>query len=171
EHASALLTKGCLIEGTAGHPLVLHSDNGSSMKGALMRATMLELNVEASFSRPRVSNDNAYAEALFRTAKYCPLWPERPFDTLEEARLWVRKFVLWYNDEHCHSGLKYLTPSQRHSGQADELLARRRAVYEQAKAQNPVRWSGKTRNWHLADSVYLNPETTRESATQYKQAA
>lgn len=171
EHASALLTKACLFEGTTGSPLVLHSDNGSAMKGALMRATMRELNVEASFSRPRVSNDNAYAEALFRTAKYCPMWPERPFDTLEEARLWVQEFVLWYNDEHCHSGLKYLTPSQRHSGQADQVLAKRRATYERAKAQNPARWSGKIRNWHLADSVYLNPERTEKPATQYRATA
>ena len=63
------------------------------MKGAVMRANMVDLGVEASFSRPRVSNDNAFAEALFRTAKYCPLWPERPFDTLEEARVWVQGFV------------------------------------------------------------------------------
>jgi transposase InsO family protein len=171
EHASALLTKACLIEGTVGRPLVLHSDNGSAMKGALMRATMTKLNVESSFSRPRVSNDNAYAEALFRTAKYCPMWPERPFDTLDEARTWVQKFVAWYNDEHCHSGLKYVTPSQRHSGQADELLTKRRALYEQARAKNPTRWSGDTRNWKLADLVYLNPEKTEESAIRYKDAA
>ncbi len=136
-----------------------------------MRATMTQLRVESSFSRPRVSNDNAYAEALFRTAKYCPMWPERPFDTLDEARTWVHKFVAWYNDEHCHSGLKYVTPSQRHSGQAEELLSKRRVVYEQAKAKNPTRWSGDTRNWQLAGSVYLNPERTEESGTRYTEAA
>ena len=89
EHASLLLSRGCLREQTAGSPLVLHSDNGTAMKGATMLTTMYELGVVPSFSRPRVSNDNAYAEALFRTAKYCPLWPERPFDTLDEARLWA----------------------------------------------------------------------------------
>jgi len=171
EQASALLTKACLIEGTEDRPLVLHSDNGSVMKGALMRATMTELGVQSSFSRPRVSNDNAYAEALFRTAKYCPMWPERPFDTLDEARVWVQEFVAWYNNEHCHSGLKYVTPRQRHSGQADELLTKRRVVYEQAKAKNPTRWSGDTRDWQLAGSVYLNPERAEQSATRYKEAA
>ena len=171
EHAGTLLTQACLTEGTQGRPLVLHSDNGSAMKGALMRATMSELGVQSSFSRPRVSNDNAYAEALFRTAKYCPMWPERPFDTLDEARAWVQKFVAWYNDEHCHSGLKYVTPSQRHNGQADELLTKRKAVYEQARAKNPTRWSGDTRNWKLAGSVYLNPERTEELATRHKEAA
>jgi hypothetical protein len=82
-----------------------------------------------SFSRPRVSNDNAYAEALFRTAKYCPLWPERPFDTLEQARNWVNSFVAWYNHEHRHSALKFVTPAQRHTGQAEELLRKRIELY------------------------------------------
>ena len=171
EHASALLEKACLREATAGHPVVLHSDNGGAMKGSVMRAKMVDLGVEASFSRPRVSNDNAFAEALFRTAKYCPLWPERPFDTLEQARVWVQGFVDWYNDEHRHSGLKYVSPSQRHRGEADELLAKRRELYDAARALNPARWSGQIRNWHLADSVYLNPERTETTTTKCKQAA
>lgn len=171
EHASVLLAKGCLREGIAGRPLVLHSDNGSAMKGATMRAAMIDLGVQPSFSRPRVSNDNAFAESLFRTAKYCPLWPEKPFDTLEAAREWVQRFVQWYNDEHCHSGLKYVSPGQRHRGEAGDLLARRRALYQRARMQNPARWSGAIRNWHLADEVYLNPERTRASAEMYKQAA
>jgi len=109
-------------------------------------------------SRPRVSNDNAYAEALFRTAKYCPLWPERPFDTLQEARVWVNRFVAWYNHEHRHSALNYVTPSQRHTGQADQLLARRAALYASARERQPARWTGQTRDWTLDDTVYLNPE-------------
>jgi putative transposase len=79
ELAASLLTKGCLREGVAGRPLVLHSDNGSAMKGSMMLATMERLGVMPSFSRPRVSNDNAHAETVFRTAKYCPLWPQKPF--------------------------------------------------------------------------------------------
>lgn len=171
EHASVLLARGCLREGIAGRPLVLHSDNGSAMKGATMRAAMIELGVQPSFSRPRVSNDNAFAEALFRTAKYCPLWPEQPFDTLEAAREWVQRFVQWYNEAHCHSGLKYVSPGQRHRGEADELLARRRALYRSARMQNPTRWSGAIRNWHLDDAVYLNPERAPASVKMYKQAA
>ena len=167
EHAGALLKRGCLKEQTAGRPLVLHSDNGTAMKGATMLASMQQLGVMPSFSRPRVSNDNAYAEALFKTAKYCPLWPERPFDTLDQARQWVLRFVHWYNEEHCHSGLKYVTPGQRHRGQAGSLLAHRRAVYEAAKASKPQRWAGEIRNWHLDDVVYLNPERKQTSpATQ-----
>ncbi|NYH22550.1 transposase InsO family protein [Paraburkholderia bryophila] len=171
EHAGVLLAKGCLREGIAGRPLVLHSDNGSAMKGATMRAAMIDLGVQPSFSRPRVSNDNAFAESLFRTAKYCPMWPEQSFDTLDAARVWVQRFVQWYNEEHRHSGLKYVSPAQRHRGEANELLARRRALYQTSRQRNPARWSGAIRNWHLADSVYLNPERTQASADMYKHAA
>lgn len=128
------------------------------MKGAVMLATLHELGVASSFSRPRVSNDNAYAEALFRTAKYCPLWPERPFDTLDEARVWVNRFVAWYNHEHRHSALNYVTPNQRHTGQANHLLAARHALYAKARQHHPARWSRQTRDWTLANDVYLNPE-------------
>lgn len=158
EHASDLIGKACLRECTAGNPLVLHSDNGGAMKGSTMLHTLYELGIDPSFSRPRVSNDNAYAEALFRTAKYCPLWPERPFETLEEARLWVHRFVEWYNTIHRHSALRYVTPYQRHHGQADELLAQRKQLYANARQQHPHRWSGNTRNWNLDGAVYLNPE-------------
>ncbi len=158
EQAAQLLRQACLREQLAGRPLVLHSDNGSAMKGSTMLAAMQNLGVMPSFSRPRVSNDNAYAEALFRTAKYCPLWPEQPFDTLEAARDWVNRFVAWYNHEHRHSALKFVTPAQRHSGQADALLAKRTELYEAARARHPERWSRTIRNWSLAATVTLNPE-------------
>ena len=158
ELAARLLTQGCLREGLAGRPLVLHSDNGSAMKGATMLACMQNLGVVPSFSRPRVSNDNAHAETLFRTAKYCPLWPERPFGDLGAARQWVQRFVAWYNGEHRHSGLKYVTPDQRHRGEAEELLEKRKGIYTAAKARHPMRWSGATRSWELENRVWLNPE-------------
>jgi putative transposase len=158
DHASLLLRRGYLREQTAGRPLVLHSDNGSAMKGATLLAAMYQLGVEPSYSRPRVSNDNAYAEALFRTAKYCAMWPERGFESLEGARNWVLRFVNWYNTEHRHSGLKYVTPDQRHSGKAGAILNKRIEIYKAARQQAPRRWAGATRNWELQDSVYLNPE-------------
>jgi len=162
-HACTLMARGCLREQTAHKPVVLHSDNGSAMKGSNLMATMLQLNLEPSYSRPRVSNDNAYAEALFRTAKYCPMWPEKPFDTLEQARAWVIRFVAWYNEEHRHSGLKYVTPSQRHRGQDKALMGSRSSLYEAAKARNPGRWTRGVRNWRLPHAVFLNPERTPES--------
>ena len=169
ELAANLLSRACLSEQTAGRALVLHSDNGSAMKGSTMLARMQHLGVAPSFSRPRVSNDNAYAESLFRTAKYCPMWPEKAFETLEEARQWVERFVTWYNRDHQHSGLKYVTPEQRHRGEATELLHKRDQLYREARTRHPRRWSGKTRDWTLASKVYLNPE--RSSSEELKKAA
>lgn len=169
EHACELVRRGCLREQTAGRPLVLHSDNGSVMKGSTLLAAMAALGVEPSYSRPRVSNDNAYAEALFRTAKYCPMWPEKPFETLAQARVWVLGFVRWYNEEHRHSALKYVTPVQRHRGLDKALLAQRRRLYQAARERHPQRWSAQPRNWDLADAVYLNPE--REQTGMQKLAA
>jgi putative transposase len=170
EHAADLLARGCLREGLAGKPLVLHADNGSAMKGATMLAAMQNLGVMPSFSRPRVSNDNAHAETVFRTAKYCPLWPQKPFESLNAARAWVHRFVAWYNTEHRHSGLRYVTPSQRHRGEADQLLQDRIRVYTAARAKHPERWSGPIRNWSLDSVVWLNPETDSASSTNLKVA-
>ena len=136
EKACLLLEKGCLRERTAGRLLILHSDNGHVMKGSLLREQMVSLGVEPSFSRPRVSNDNAYAETLLRTAKYYPLWPDRPLDSLMEARLWAQKFVECYNKEHRHSAPRYVTPNERHEGRAITLLQARAALYTSAKAAN-----------------------------------
>ncbi|CAI2535281.1 Uncharacterised protein [Serratia liquefaciens] len=105
-----------------------------------------------------MSNDNAHVESLFRTLKYVPAWPEKGFSTLEEARAWVESFVSWYNEEHRHSGISYVTPGQRHRGEDRTLLAQRKSVYEAAKMLNPHRWSGATRNWNWQDEVWLNPE-------------
>jgi putative transposase len=158
ENASRLLRKACLKEGISTNPLVLHSDNGSPMKGASMLETMYSLGVVSSFSRPRVSNDNAYAESIFRTCKYRPSYPYKGFADLAEAREWVLEFVSWYNREHRHSGIKFVTPQERHSGQDAEVLAQRNEVYEKAKQQRPRRWSGATRNWDRIAEVWLNPE-------------
>jgi hypothetical protein len=139
------------------------------MKGGTLLATLHELGVVPSYSRPRVSNDNAYAEALFRTAKYCPLWPERPFSSLDDAREWVLKFVRWYNEDHRHSALKYVTPDQRHRGQDHALLAKRIELYKQARTGNPARWAGGLRNWKLEEIVFLNPD--RPPREEVRQAA
>jgi transposase InsO family protein len=161
ESASRLMRRASLAEGLAGRPLVLHSDNGSAMKGATMLATLEQLGVAPSFSRPRVSNDNAFAESLFRTCKYRPDYPNKPFENLEDAQAWTQKFVRWYNQDHKHSGLKFVTPAQRHGGQADAILSHREQVYQKARSRNPQRWSRNVRNWSLDDQVWLNPERIR----------
>ena len=158
ELASLLLCKASLTEGLAGREVVLHSDNGSSMKGATMLATLEKLGIMPSFSRPRVSNDNAYAESLFRTCKYRPNYPSQPFESVEQAREWTLAFVQWYNHQHKHSGLKFVTPAQRHDGRDAAILRHREMVYENAKLSRPERWSGETRNWKLKEEVWLNPE-------------
>lgn len=162
EHASELIRQICLRQGRlTTQPLVLHSDNGSPMKGATMLATLYQLGITPSNSRPRVSNDNPYAESLFKTLKYRPNYQPQGFSTLQEALEWVNQFVRWYNYEHHHSGLKFLTPEQRRSGKSEEILAKRRKVYEAAKAKHPERWNGRaTRDWSLPEIAYLNSEKT-----------
>jgi len=157
EHASVLIRKACLVEGIHQGGLVLHADNGGPMKGATMLATLQKLGVVPSFSRPSVSDDNPYSESLFRTLKYAPAYPSKPFESVEAARRWVYGFVQWYNNEHRHSAIRYVTPSQRHRGEDQGLLKQRAAVYEAARQRNPQRWSGKTRNWDPVKEVWLNP--------------
>lgn len=159
ELAAVLIRRAVLAEGCIARPLVLHADNGSPMKGATMKTTLEKLGIIASYSRPRVSNDNPFSEALFRTCKYRPNWPAKGFATKAEAQAWVKSFAGWYNGEHLHSGIRFVTPDERHAGHDRETLASRASLYANAKAQNPERWSGKTRNWQPAGPVWLNPET------------
>ncbi|MDX1253602.1 MAG: IS3 family transposase, partial [Gammaproteobacteria bacterium] len=170
EHAASLLRRTILGEAVQPwrEPLVLHADNGSPMKSATLLSTLQWLGVTPSHSRPRVSNDNAYAESVFRTCKYRPEYPTEGFATLEEARAWVMRFVGWYNCEHRHSGLNFVTPEQRHSAQAEDIMKRRTEIYEAARARNPQRWSRSIRDWSLPQSVWLNPE---KSASPQAQAA
>jgi putative transposase len=172
DHAAKTLRKAYLREGIAGRLLVLHSDNGSPMKGATMLGTMQKLGVMPSFSRPSVSNDNPYSESLFKTLKYHPGLPEKPFDTLDEARLWVAGFQQWYNEEHQHSAIKFVTPGQRHRGEDKEILSKRAVLYAMAKAAMPERWSGRCRNWNRPTVVSLNPNKSVQSCetTQAKAA-
>lgn len=162
EHASIMIKKACLSEGAVFAELTLHSDNGSPMKGATLLATLQKLGVMPSFSRPRVSDDNPYSEALFRTLKYCPTFPNQPFGTIEEARTWLEAFVHWYNFDHLHSGIKFVPPALKHFGKDVEILKARKTVYEVAKAKNPNRWSGDIRNWDPVTKVYLNPLKNKE---------
>ena len=171
DQASRLFHKTYLREGIAGDDLVLHSDNGSPMKGATMLATLQRLGVMPSFSRPSVSDDNPYSESLFKTLKYHPGFPDKPFDSLEQARSWVVGFQHWYNEVHRHSALKFVTPGQRHRGEDIAILEQRHLLYEEAKASMPGRWSGKTRNWTPVKIVYLNPGKPVKREVEFKQKA
>lgn len=171
EHASELIAIACLSEAIHRDTLVLHSDNGSPMKGATMLATLQRLGIIPSFSRPAVSDDNPYSESLFRTLKYTPAYPAQPFESIDAARQWVSQFVQWYNEEHLHSAIGFVTPGQKHRGDDKALLENRRTVYQQAKARNPQRWSGDIRRWATVDSVWLNPPKEIAQQDQIKKIA
>ena len=158
ELAGEVMRDICTREAIAPNQVVLHSDNGNPMKGATMLATLQALGVAPSFSRPAVSNDNPYSESLFKTMKYRPAYPRQAFESLLAARQWVGVFVQWYNQEHRHSAINFVTPAECHAGLDTALLEKRTIVYEAAKSRCPERWSGVTRNWQPVLVVHLNPD-------------
>ena len=160
--ASQLLERCAREEGIALASLTLHADNGGPMKAATMLATLQRLGIAASFTRPRVCDDNPFSEALFRTLKYRPTYPETRFKGLPSARTWVADFVRWYNFDHLHSGIRFVRPIDRHEDRDNEILTHRKKVYEAAKAMNPQRWGSRaTRNWDRPARVCVRarPET------------
>ena len=169
--AADLLRKVCIREGVETQGCVVHSDNGAPMKGSTMLATMHDLGITRSFSRPQVSDDNAHVESLFRHLKYAPSYPTRGFDDLEVARSWVARFVAWYNGQHLHSSIGYVTPNDRHSGRDIPTLQRRRALYKAARQKNPRRWTGPPRKWDRPAIVTLNPDRVVEVASSAGAAA
>jgi putative transposase len=151
--------------------LILHSDNGGPMKGATMLATLQWLGIVPSFSRPRVSDDNAFSEALFSTVKNRPEYPTKPFESLSTARAWVDQFVQWYNHEHLHSAIRFVTPADRHEGSDHEILRQRKQVYEAARARNPERWTQETRCWEPLEEVVLNGGLDLKPSNQERNTA
>ena len=139
------------------------------MKGATFLATLEKLGVQSSFSRPRVSNDNPYSESLFKTMKYRPLYPDGGFKDINRAREWIGKFVYWYNHNHLHSGINFITPYQRHYRLGTDIMKKRVETYKKARAKNPERWSGDIRDWSLPEYVTLNPMDTAEVEKYLKQ--
>jgi putative transposase len=158
EHAGLLIASACSHEGVQRDQVTLHQDNGAPMKCGTFLALLQCLGVAASFSRPGVSDDNPFVEALFRTLKYRPEYPDQPFASLEAAREFIDRFVRWYNTQHLHSNIRFVTPAARHAGKDHAILARRALVYEQARARRPERWSRSTRNWSPVEQVVLNPQ-------------
>ena len=158
EQAAELLLDICRQQGISPNQLTVHSDNGGPMKGETMLATMQRLGVAHSRSRPAVSNDNPYSESLFKTLKYRPQFPLKPFEDILQARRWVAELVHWYNEEHRHSAIAFVTPAQRHAQLDKGMLSARAEVYEAARQKNPLRWSAQTRDWQFVNEVLLNPD-------------
>jgi transposase InsO family protein len=158
QQAADLLIDICRAHMIKPDSLTVHSDNGSPMKGETMLATMQALGVAHTRSRPAVSNDNPYSEALFKTLKYRPQLPVSHFESIGHARAWVTELVAWYNTEHRHSSIRFVTPAQRHKQLDHALLDKRHALYQSARATRPNRWSQNTRNWQHISVVHLNPD-------------
>jgi putative transposase len=161
---SNCIIRACLEEKIGKDHLSLHSDNGSPMKGATLLATLERLGVISSYSRPSVSNDNPYSESLFKTMKYNRFYPSQPFKDIDDATQWVVHFIAWYNNEHRHSALQFVTPHQKHTGEDRRLLAARTRIYELARLEHPSRWATGIRNWTPINIVFLNPD--RKAAKQ-----
>ncbi len=179
DHAAHLVRRTALTESIAAlqNKPVLHGDNGATLTATTVLAMLNWLGIKPSYSRPRVSDDNAYAEALFRTAKYRPEFPSKGFESLDAAREWAASFVRWYNVEHRHSGIRYVSPAQRHAGDDHAILEARHELYVKARETNPARWSRHTRNWTPIGAVALNPEKeavvsmTSRAADKHQEAA
>ena len=109
------------------------------MKGAAMKVTLEKPGIMASCSRPRASHDNPFSEALFSTCKYLPDWSAKGFAAKADAQAWVKSCPSWYNGEHLHSAIRFVTPSMRHAGLDRDTLASRAILYANARAQKPER--------------------------------
>ncbi len=161
--AAKLVEQAMWRERCHDRPPILHSDNGSPMKSVTLLTKLRDLGIASSFSRPRVSDDSAFIESLFRTLKHGPMGPPQRFESVQQARRWVATFMDWYNHHHQHSAIRFVTPAQRHRGEDIAILANRDAVYAKAREANPRRWTTTTRNWQHITQVALNPDqATRE---------
>lgn len=169
--AATLVQQSMLAEQCIGRPLILHADNGSPQKGATLKATFERLGITPSYSRPRVCDDNPFSESLFRTVKYRPDYPTGGFNDIEQARAWVARFVRWYNCEHQHSAIRFVTPQQRHNGEEAQVLQQRDALYRQVKQNRPDRWTKNTRNWAPVGEVWLNNPAIDEARNRIQKAA
>lgn len=157
ELAQALIAASCAKQGIEAGQLTIHADRGSPMMAKSVAELLVDLGVDKTHSRPHVSNDNPFIEAHFKTAKYRPGFPER-FGGLEDGRAYFRPFFAWYNNEHLHSGIGYMTPADVHYGRASRVLQRRQEVLSAAYAQHPERFvRGAPRPPQLPEAVWINP--------------
>lgn len=157
ELAQELTLTACTKQQIQPGQLTIHADRGSPMIAKSMALLMSDLGVGKSHSRPHVSDDNPFSEAQFRTLKYSPTYPDR-FGSLADARTWCEQFFTWYNQEHYHTGLGLLTPSDVHHGRASQILEQRQQVLQQAYAAHPERFvKGAPTITQLPQAVWINP--------------
>jgi putative transposase len=154
--AATLIETACARQGITRQQLTIHSDRGPSMRSKCVAELLADLGVNKTHSRPHVSNDNPYSESQFKTLKYRPDFPDR-FGSMQDARAWCRRFFVWYNDIHRHSGIGWLAPADVHHGRAGGILARRAAVLQAASLRHPERFvKGPARPTPLPAAVWIN---------------
>ncbi len=156
--ARDLIAQACGDQHIGPSQLMVHADHGASMTSKSVSALLIDLDIMRSHSRPHVSNDNPYSESQFKTLKYRPAFPER-FGSEQDARLFCRGFMAWYNGEHRHSGLCMLTPASVHYGKAEAVLEHRHEVMLQAYTAHPERFGRPPRRQHLPEAVWINRPT------------
>ena len=162
--AERLIKETCAKQGIAPGQLTLHADRGSSMRSKPVALLLADLGVTKTHSRPHVSNDNPFSEAQFKTLKYCPQFPER-FGSIEDGRAFGQIFFRWYNEEHRHSGLGFLTPAVVHFDRAARVRDHRHAVLAAAYAAHPERFvKGRPQPADLPTAVWINPPAKKTAA-------
>ena len=162
--AERLIAETCAKEGIGSGQLTLHADRGGAMRSKPVALLLADLGVVKTHSRPYVSNDNPFSEAQFRTLKYCPQFPDR-FGSIEDGRAFGQAFFHWYNQEHHHSGLGFLTPAVVHFGQAVAMRAQRDRVLAAAYAAHPERFvNGRPQALDLPTAVWINPPVKKPTA-------
>jgi putative transposase len=164
--AQRLIRETCIKQGVEPGQLILHADRGAAMTSKTLAQLVADLGIEKSHSRPHVSDDNPFSESQFKTIKYSPGFPDR-FGSPEHARAVIRVVFNWYNHEHHHSALRYLTPAVVHHGRADLVLAQRHQVQLAAYRDHPERFvKGPPRLPRMPAEVWINPpaKTTRQDA-------
>jgi transposase InsO family protein len=154
--ARELIEECCIRQAIQPGQLTLHADRGSSMQSKPVAHLLSDLGVTKSHSRPYVSDDNPFSESNFKTLKYRPEFPDR-FGSIEDSRSLCRDFFPWYNEEHHHSGIAMLTPSEMHYGRGEDVLKARHATMMQAFAVNPRRFNGHMpKQQELPREVWIN---------------
>jgi putative transposase len=164
--AKTLISETCAKQGIALGQLTLHADRGSSMKSNAVALLLADLGITKTHSRPHVSNDNPFSEAQFKTLKYRPEFPQR-FGSLQDSRAFCRQFFRWYNTEHRHSGIAFMTPQDVHYGQAPQILETRSVTLNAAFEAHPKRFKGKRPILKtLPEAVWINPPVNESSDQQ-----
>ena len=157
ELAKRLISESCLKQEVLPETLTLHADRGSSMNSKPVAMMLSDLGVTKTHSRPHVSNDNPYSESHFKTLKYRPGFPER-FGSLQDARTFCQEFFTWYNTQHHHSGIAWLTPEDMHYGRAMQTIQIRQQALDEAFTRHPERFRNRPPQAAFPpEAVWINP--------------